>query len=106
MTVASANFVQLDKKDKIVILGDMFELGNESLKEHKAIVDLLLNDIKIDCFFIGKDFYKNKIDREHFYFYETFELFVKEIKQLSFQNKIILIKGSRGMALERILDFI
>ena len=106
MTVAIANFVQLDKKDKIVILGDMFELGNESLKEHKAIVDLLLNDIKIDCFFIGKDFYKNKIDREHFYFYETFELFVKEIKQLSFQNKIILIKGSRGMALERILDFI
>jgi UDP-N-acetylmuramoyl-tripeptide--D-alanyl-D-alanine ligase len=106
MTVAIANFVQLDKKDKIVILGDMFELGNESLKEHKAIVDLLLNEIKIDCFFIGKDFYKNKIDREHFYFYETFELFVKEIKQLSFQNKIILIKGSRGMALERILDFI
>ena len=106
MTVAIANFVQLDKKDKIIILGDMFELGNESLKEHKVIVDLLLNEIKIDCYFIGKDFFKNKIDREHFYFYETFELFVEGIKQLSFQNKIILIKGSRGMALERILDFI
>ncbi len=106
MTVAIANFVQLDKEGKMVILGDMFELGNESLKEHKAIVDLLLNEKTIDCYFIGKDFYKNKIDREHFYFYETFELFVEGIKQLSFQNKIILIKGSRGMALERILDFI
>ncbi|WP_298220558.1 UDP-N-acetylmuramoyl-tripeptide--D-alanyl-D-alanine ligase [Flavobacterium sp.] len=106
MAVAIANFSQLVKKNKVAILGDMFELGSESIEEHKAIVDLLLNENTIDCHFIGKDFYQNKVDHEHFYFYDSFESFVAALKQSSFHEKTILIKGSRGMALERILEFI
>ncbi|WP_309640271.1 UDP-N-acetylmuramoyl-tripeptide--D-alanyl-D-alanine ligase [Flavobacterium sp.] len=106
MAVAIANFSQLDKKNKVAILGDMFELGSESIQEHKAIIDLLLNENEIDCYFIGKDFYQNKIDKKHFHFYDTFESFEAAINQLSFQDKMILIKGSRGMALERTLELL
>lgn len=56
MAVAIANFLQLDKKNKIMILGDMFELGDESLQEHKAIVDSLVDQKDALCFLIGKSF--------------------------------------------------
>jgi predicted component of viral defense system (DUF524 family) len=53
-------------------------------------------------FFYWKRFLPvTKIEREHFHFYETFDSFSNEFKQHQFQNTTILIKGSRGMALER-----
>jgi UDP-N-acetylmuramoyl-tripeptide--D-alanyl-D-alanine ligase len=84
----------------------MFELGEESLTEHKGVIDLLLNQNDINCYFIGKNFYQNIISKSNFSFFENFEVFSKEIETRDFQNKMILIKGSRGMALERILDFL
>jgi UDP-N-acetylmuramoyl-tripeptide--D-alanyl-D-alanine ligase len=50
MNVAIANFLQIDKTEKVVILGDMFELGNQSIEEHKAIVDLLSKEENIACY--------------------------------------------------------
>ncbi|MDR6846251.1 UDP-N-acetylmuramoyl-tripeptide--D-alanyl-D-alanine ligase [Flavobacterium granuli] len=106
MKVAIENFILLDKKNKIVFLGDMFELGNESSLEHKGVVDLLLNQDNIACYFIGKDFYQNKTNQSNFFFFENFEAFSDSIKNKKFENNMILIKGSRGMALERTLEFI
>nr|WP_315258524.1 UDP-N-acetylmuramoyl-tripeptide--D-alanyl-D-alanine ligase [uncultured Flavobacterium sp.] len=106
MKVAIENFLLLDKKNKTLFLGDMFELGNESLAEHKGVLDLLINQDNIDCFFIGKDFYSNKIVKSNFFFFENFENFAKLIKSKKIDNNIILIKGSRGMALERILELL
>jgi len=57
MKVAIENFILLGKENKIVFLGDMFELGDESLLEHKGVVDLLMNQNVIFVYFIGKDFY-------------------------------------------------
>lgn len=106
MAVAIANFSQLENENKIAILGDMFELGTESISEHKAIVNVLLNENTITCYFIGKDFYQSKVEKTHFYFYETFESFMEALQKESLQNKMILIKGSRGMALERTLEYL
>lgn len=106
MKVALENFILLDKSNKIVFLGDMFELGKESLIEHKNIIDLLINQNDIVCYFIGKDFYQNKIVKNNFYFFDTFESFSNSVKEAVFRDNMILIKGSRGMALERTLDFI
>jgi len=106
MAVAITNFIQLDKENKMAILGDMFELGDESIIEHKGIVDSLLNEDKTICYFIGKDFYQNKIEKSNFHFYATFDDFSTDFKQNQLQNKMILIKGSRGMALERTLELI
>lgn len=106
MLVALENFIQLDMKDKVIIIGDMFELGEESLEEHKSIIDYLKNTDEVQCFFIGNDFYSNKIEKENFNFYKDFELFTAFLKENPFSNKMLLIKGSRGMALERILEYI
>lgn len=106
MAVALENFLQLDKDNKLIIIGDMFELGNESLHEHKAIVSLLSNENDTKCYFLGNDFYANKVEKSNFNFFKTFEDFANHLKSNTIKNKMILIKGSRGMALERVLDFI
>lgn len=106
MAVAIANFLQLEKPNKIMVLGDMFELGEESLSEHKSLIDSLLKEDSVNCFFVGLAFYANKTEKEHFSFYETFDAFADAIKAIKVENSCILIKGSRGMALERTLGFL
>jgi UDP-N-acetylmuramoyl-tripeptide--D-alanyl-D-alanine ligase len=106
MTVAIENFLQLENPDKIMILGDMFELGEESQQEHQAIITMLSNEESVKCYFIGKAFYDDRIDKNNFRFYETFKSFSDYLKETKIENSTILIKGSRGMALERTLDFL
>lgn len=106
MAVAIENFQQLNKDNKIMILGDMFELGNESQSEHKKIVNLLSQQNQAMCYFVGKDFYQNRIEYPFLKFFETFDELNSEVKKQDFKDKMILIKGSRGMALERVLESI
>jgi UDP-N-acetylmuramoyl-tripeptide--D-alanyl-D-alanine ligase len=107
MGLAITNFLQLDNSNKIMILGDMFELGNESQQEHKIIVDCLVNQNESSVYLIGKSFFRNFIPHEKLHFFETFEEFAKDLKINKFKEKsTILIKGSRGMALERTLNYI
>jgi UDP-N-acetylmuramoyl-tripeptide--D-alanyl-D-alanine ligase len=106
MKVAIENFVQLKDSNKTIILGDMFELGTESLAEHKGIVSQLETEKNTKCFFIGADFYKSKIEKTNFIFLEKFTDLATFLQKNKIENNMILIKGSRGMALERTLEFI
>lgn len=105
MSAALTNFIQLDAKAKIAILGDMFELGTESIEEHKKLIESLKKQPSIEVFFIGKDFYSNKTNESHFNFFESYDDFMKHYQKKP-HNSTILIKGSRGMALERTLDLL
>lgn len=104
MAAAIANFLQLDKADRVLVLGDMFELGQESHDEHKALVDSLVSRPDVSVHFIGQDFYANKVSASHLHFYIDFDAFVNSHAIDALRNKTLLIKGSRGMALERILE--
>jgi UDP-N-acetylmuramoyl-tripeptide--D-alanyl-D-alanine ligase len=106
MTVAIENFLQLESANKVMIIGDMFELGGESLDEHKAIVTMLSNTQNVKCYFVGSAFYENKIEKDNFWFYDTFESFSNDFSKTKLSNSTFLIKGSRGMALERALELI
>ncbi len=106
MNVAISNFIQLKSPNKIIILGDMFELGDQSSAEHKEIVDSLVPQEEIDCFFVGKEFYRNIAKVKHLHFFESFESFAEHLKTLVLKEKLILVKGSRGMALERTLELL
>lgn len=104
MEAAIYNFERLSDARKVMILGDMFELGVESIEEHKAIVQLVA-DLDFDVvYFIGHDFYANKIIKKNLLFFEDYNQFVKVFKVDSVQDSVLLIKGSRGMALERLLE--
>jgi UDP-N-acetylmuramoyl-tripeptide--D-alanyl-D-alanine ligase len=106
MKVALENFLQLDATNKIAILGDMYELGTESVFEHQQIVQFLAANSSFDCYFIGKDFYVAAQQQSNFHFYPSFDAFTASLDMLKICNSILLIKGSRGMALERTLDYL
>ena len=106
MTAAISNFLQLEKNNKIAILGDMFELGSESLVEHKKVVALLQNEPKITSYLIGKDFFANQIESRNITFFENFSSFEKYLNHNKPSNALLLIKGSRGMALEKSLELL
>ena len=89
------------KNSKAIILGDMFELGNKSLDEHRKIIELLSSKNIDSCYFIGEDFFKVKSTYESFYFYRTKEDFYNSDDEISESH--ILIKGSRGMKMEEII---
>jgi UDP-N-acetylmuramoyl-tripeptide--D-alanyl-D-alanine ligase len=104
MNVAIANLIQLQHSPKIAILGDMFELGTESPSEHKKVVTQLENEADITVYFVGKDFFAQRITNPHLHFFETFAAFSEEIQTKLPSNSLLLIKGSRVMALEKTLD--
>lgn len=103
MKVALENFSVLKEKNKIVILGDMFELGDESLSEHQAIVDLASAMHFKNTYFIGEHFYKIITNQNKF---KNFESFQSYLKKHQINNSYLLIKGSRGMRLERVLELL
>jgi len=103
MKVALENFAAINAETKVVILGDMFELGDESLQEHQAIVDLAISLNFETTFFVGENFNQIKTDAHQF---KTYELLEDYIKKKPLENQSILIKGSRGMRLERVLNII
>lgn len=97
------SFLSKDPEHKIVILGDMFELGKSAEKEHEAIIELTLHLKPGKAFFIGGEFYKfNKQYNANFY--KTLDEAKNAIHFVEFKGLKILIKGSRGMALERLLN--
>lgn len=106
MQAALKNLIQLDGQNKVAILGDMFELGNESLTEHKTLAESMSGENGIEVLFVGKDFYYNRYESSHVHFFEGYEDLKSHLSAKTFNNNTILIKGSRGMALERVLELI
>lgn len=102
MQAALENFEAIDEPYKIVILGDMFELGADGFKEHQSIV-AFVEKLNIDqAYFVGENFHQTATNN-HF---KTFEELEEHLKNNPLKHQSILIKGSRGMRLERLLNTI
>lgn len=102
MTLAIENMEQLTESHKYFVLGDMFELGESSQNEHQAIADLLANLNFEKAYLIGNSFYQTKTEVQNIIKFKTFEDFKDSFKVP--KKGILLIKASRGMALERTLN--
>lgn len=103
MMAALKNFKQLEATNKYLFLGDMFELGDAASKEHQNIVDYVESNIEANIYIVGQHFFDTTSKSNKL---ESFEDLKPLLKNITIKNSTILIKGSRGMALERILDFI
>lgn len=107
MKAALSNFSDLKvTSNKIAILGDMFELGDEAKQEHQNIADLA-SQLNIDAIIlVGENFYNTKNTNPKIKQYHSFEALKSNFNSLSVTDVTLLIKGSRGMALERILELL
>jgi UDP-N-acetylmuramoyl-tripeptide--D-alanyl-D-alanine ligase len=101
LRLAIENLAGMKAVDKVLLLGAMAELGQESLEEHKAIIELIGNYYWKEVVLVGGDFLK--IDHPYLSFTNADR--AKEwYQQQKFNNTTILVKGSRSMQMEKILE--
>lgn len=103
MMAALINFRDMAIENKFLILGDMRELGAESHKEHQRILDFLQEVNFEDVILVGEEF--NMLAHPYKGFQTTEELKVW-LHQHPVANHFILVKGSRGIALEGIVELL
>jgi len=102
MQLALDSFNKLPEKPKYLVLGDMFELGEASLQEHQNIIGYLEKMNFEKAYLIGKSFYATTFTKNNISTFKCYKTFKEEFKLP--KSGIMLVKASRGMALERILN--
>lgn len=101
MKLAIENFARLHADNKVLMLGAMAELGGESLQEHSGIVDLIQQYNWKEVVLVGGDFVKLQ---HPFVSLPDAAAAAAWLKQRAFTNTHFLIKGSRSMQMEKILE--
>ncbi|EAR12284.1 UDP-N-acetylmuramoylalanyl-D-glutamyl-2, 6-diaminopimelate-D-alanyl-D-alanyl ligase [Polaribacter irgensii 23-P] len=101
MKAAVSNFANLKAAFKTVILGDMFELGTTAAEEHQEMVDFTDACCFENTYYVGALFSGTTTKNPQF---KTFEALEKHLHAQPLRKNSILIKGSRGMRLERLLN--
>ncbi len=101
--MAIRNFLSAQGDHKMMILGDMYELGNESITEHKKILDLVSSQKDSKVLLVGSCYKALAKDYEIMAFENSDEL-KSWITRHPISNHFVLIKGSRGNKLEKIID--
>ena len=99
---AIQNLENIKHENKVMILGDMFELGEETNIEHQKIIDQCLKSGVSNVFLVGKIF--NAINNTKYTSFDNTTDLVELLKTQSIEDAFILIKGSRGMKLEQVVD--
>lgn len=100
MKVAIENIAKLKAGEKVLMLGGMMELGEDSLQEHQNIIDLINKHSWQQVVLVGGDF--EKINHPFLYFNDSAAA-SEWCKQQNFKDVYFLIKGSRSVQMEKIL---
>lgn len=103
MQAAIYNFATMQAEAKTAILGEMLELGQQSAEEHQTIISLLKEKHFTNVLLVGKAFQDCTTDYVTF---ETVEELVAFLSKNDTENQTILIKGSRGIRLEKIISLL
>lgn len=105
MLVALESFSAIKTDPKVVILGDMLELGDKSEEEHSKVLKKLQSHLAETVILVGPVFQK-LAEKFGFKAFENVDKLIEFLKVESLIGKTILIKGSRGIRLEKIYEFL
>lgn len=104
MKEALNNFLEIDSERKVVILGEMKELGNNSNAEHKKIFDQIKNQKLFKALLVGSEFNFISASDNIMHFLDT-ETLADYLNTHHMSNCIILLKGSRSNGLEKLIPY-
>ncbi|HYG51539.1 MAG TPA: UDP-N-acetylmuramoyl-tripeptide--D-alanyl-D-alanine ligase [Flavobacteriales bacterium] len=102
MSLALENLARIDAPQKMFVLGDMREMGEHAQAEHLAILNKI-KELKLNGILVGEEFsrYRNNFD---FTFFENTPKALEWLKEMKIKNNLVLIKGSRGIKLEQVVE--
>jgi UDP-N-acetylmuramoyl-tripeptide--D-alanyl-D-alanine ligase len=104
MRQALSNLSKIDGTHKIAILGDMLELGDYSQKEHLDLLEYALKMNFDQLILVGSEFEKTGKKSANILCFNEIEPLKEWFSKQSFRNTVFLIKGSRGLKLEKLLE--
>lgn len=105
MLVSIQNFIQLNRNPSLMVLGDMLELGDVAQTEHQKVVDLIRESFQGEVILLGTYFMQTEAPA-HYRRFINVDAMSEAIDFGLYNQYTILIKGSRGMKLEKILDYL
>ena len=103
MAAALENFSNVSADCRIAMLGDMLELGEDSAAEHKAVIESALARGFCKVFFVGKEFASVSVASDNAMFFQTSDELADYLKANQVHDATILIKGSRGTRMEKVI---
>lgn len=104
MAAALENLTHLQSAYKVVILGDMFEMGDNSHSAHRSVVEAARRMPLTRRIFVGKAFYEHRDGADEFY--ETTPAAMLALDASPVRDALVLMKASRGMAFEKLIDLL
>ncbi|MDR1343674.1 MAG: UDP-N-acetylmuramoyl-tripeptide--D-alanyl-D-alanine ligase [Prevotellaceae bacterium] len=104
MAAAVCNFAQLSADSKLLILGDMLELGENTQSEHANILSLLRQQKLTNAYLVG-DSFRSVVEKPFLNFADSTAL-CEFLKNSRVERQLILLKGSRGVQLEKALEYL
>lgn len=105
MASALKSFAAIPTHTKIFILGDMREMGDDAELVHREVLQQTI-DLRLSGFFIGEEFLKLKGQHPQAIFLKSTEPLIEHFKQNPPKELMILLKGSRGIALEQVIPYL
>lgn len=107
MRAAIDNFAHTEEAgvDKVLILGDMLELGDDSATEHDGVLNLINSYQWRQVILVGQEFANFK-DKYPFLFLKETDDLIAYFQQNPFNQTVLLVKGSRGIGLDKILPLL
>ena len=105
MQVAIENFSKMSNEKQILILGDMFEMGDQAEKEH---LDLLIwaKQFEFESIYLLGEHFNQVSANCGLETYATMKALGENLKSKDYKDTAILVKGSRGMKMERVLEYL
>lgn len=106
MQASVSNFIEMPGEHKVMVLGEMLELGKESAKAHEELLQLATSGNFDKIFLIGNNFEHCDDKRNFIAWFPNTETLLTELKQHPLTDSFVFIKGSRGNRLERIVEYL
>lgn len=103
MELALRNFAAMKAENKVAILGHMLELGEDADSEHQVLIGLL-RSLQLDALLVGHHF--AACEKEGFKHFDTTNDLLAFVKSTPIKNATVLLKGSRMVALEKVVDLL
>ncbi len=105
MKASITSFISVFQSPRILILGDMLELGPRSLEEHRAILKNISSNKFKEVFLVGPIFTEVSGNLSYKTFLNSDEL-SRHLQKYPLHKGNVLIKGSRGIQLEKVVDYL
>ena len=106
MKVSIQSFMKFKEIEKILILGDMHEIGKTSLNEHERILNSVKNNKDLKIFLVGKIFNQLKFDSDRIHFFKEIDELIEYFKKNLVTGHTIFLKGSRKINLEKLIPIL